>query len=222
MRGECSGEDAELLHTKKRKYSDSRYENGSPDTKVKHTCNSLTAMYNLRANLDCGLGQVALHCILCTCTKCIKQTNKKPWAQKVELNIQPLYASSTEYDMRPIFHGLNDWCIIELKPASNGEHEEYLHVAQNIVLLGSLGRIIMGEVQEGNIAAFSTEDPESDGFYVVRFRSDPYALIQQMPFATESNPPNVVEEGALVVDAEYFNIMQKCNCNRLCIEISLY
>jgi hypothetical protein len=52
----------------------------------------------------------------------------------------------------------------------------------------------MGKVQEGNVAAFSTEDPESDGYYyVVRFRSDPYTLIQQTPL-TEFDPPIVVDE----------------------------
>jgi hypothetical protein len=122
--------------TKKRRCSVSpRYQNGSPDTKVKHTRNSLTAMYNLLAEPDLGLDQVAFNRhILCTCAKCIKQMNKKPWALNVEPNLQPLYASSTECDMRPIFHGLNDWGIIELKPASNGEHKEDLHVPQNIVL----------------------------------------------------------------------------------------
>jgi hypothetical protein len=134
MRGKCGGEDGELLHTKNRRCSVSTYQNGSPDTKVKHTHNSLTAMYNLLAELDLGLGQVALHHILCTCAKCIKQRNKKPWALNVGPNPQPLYASNTECDMRPIFHGLNDWGIVELKPTSNGEHKEDLQVAQNIVL----------------------------------------------------------------------------------------
>jgi hypothetical protein len=52
--------------------------------------------------------------------------------------------------MWPIFHGLNgDRRIIELKPASNGKHEEDPHIAQEIVL-ESLVKAMTGEVQEGN------------------------------------------------------------------------
>jgi hypothetical protein len=71
--------------------------------------------------------------------------------------------------MWPIFHELNDWCIIEVKPATKGDHKEDLHTAQ--------GR-----------ASF------------------PYKLASQTKL-TKFNPTIVVEEGALVVDAEFLNMV---------------
>jgi hypothetical protein len=65
---------------------------------------------------------------------------------------------------------------------------------------------MMGEVKEGNIGVFATEDQESDGYYVVRFKSVPYALPCQTKL-TGFNPTIVVEERALVADAKYLNIV---------------
>jgi hypothetical protein len=65
-----------------------------------------------------------------------------------------------------------DWGMIELKLASNGEREEDLHVAQDVVL-ESLVKAVMGEVQEGNLGVFAKGDLESDGYYVVRCKSVP-------------------------------------------------
>jgi hypothetical protein len=109
--------------------------------------------------------------------------------------------------MWPIFHGLNDWRIIEVKPATKGDHKEDLHAAQDVVL-ESLVKAMMGKVKEGNIGAFVTEDSESDGYYVVRFKSAPYALTCQTKL-TKFNPTTVVKEGALVVDAEYLNMVPR-------------
>jgi hypothetical protein len=75
-------------------------------------------------------------------------------------------------------HGLNDGRIIEVKPATKGDQEEDLHTAQDVVL-ESLVKAMMGKVKEGNIGVFATEDPESDGYYVVRFKSAPYAQSHQ-------------------------------------------
>jgi hypothetical protein len=173
---------------------------------LKHTHDGLTAMYNLRADPDLGLGRIALRRIPCACSKCTEQTNK-PWALNVKPELQPRYSQNKECKMWPIFHGLNDWRIIKVKPATKGDHEEDLHTTQDIVL-ESLVKAMMGEVKEGNVGAFATEDPESDGYYIVRFKSVPYALTRQTKL-TEFNPAIVVEEGALVVDAEYLNMVHR-------------
>jgi hypothetical protein len=97
--------------------------------------------------------------------------------------------------MWPIFHGLNEWHINELKPASNGENKEDLHVTQDNVL-ESLGKAMIGEMKEGYVGALATEDPEADGYYAVRFKSVPYTLIRQTKL-TELIPTVVVGEGAI-------------------------
>jgi hypothetical protein len=55
--------------------------------------------------------------------------------------------------MWPISHGLNYWCIIEVKPATKGDHKEDLHAAQDIVLENQV-KAMMGEVKEGNVGAW--------------------------------------------------------------------
>jgi hypothetical protein len=179
---------------------------GAQIPKSKHTHDGLTDMYNLRADPDLGLGWIALRPIPCACSKCIEQTNK-PWALNVKPELHPRYSQNMECEMWPIFYGLNDWRIIEVKPATKGDHEEDLHAVQDIVL-ESLVKAIMGEVKEGNVGAFATEDPESDGYYIVRFKSVPYALTRQKKL-TKFNPAIVVEEGVLVVDAEYLNMVPR-------------
>jgi hypothetical protein len=66
--------------------------------------------------------------------------------------------------MWPIFHVLNDWCIIEVKPATKkGDHKDNLHAPQDVVLESLVTAMIGEEVKEGNIGVFAAaEDPESD------------------------------------------------------------
>jgi hypothetical protein len=162
-------------------------------------------MYNLWAGPDLGLGRIALRPIpcACACAKCIEQMNK-PWAR-------PRYSQNTESEMWPIFHGLNDWRIIEVKQTTKGDHDEDLHATQDMVLESLVKAMMLGEVKEGNVGAFATEDPESDGYYVVKYKSVPYALTRQTKL-TEFNPTIVVEEGALVVDTQYLNIVPQSQC----------
>jgi hypothetical protein len=43
----------------------------------------------------------------------------------------------------------------------------------------------MGEMKEGNVEVIATEDSESGGYYVVRFKSVPYTLIRCQTKLTE-------------------------------------
>ena len=58
-----------------------------------------------------------------------------------------------------------------------------------------------GSAQYG---AFSTLDEDADGYYVVKWKSEPYTL-QEDEELKEYTPAIVLKAGALVCDAEYFN-----------------
>jgi hypothetical protein len=59
-------------------------------------------------------------------------------------------------------------------------------------------------VQEEKNGAFRTEDPDSDGYYLVKWTSKPYRLKEARKL-TEYNPPILVPKGELVAHAVYFN-----------------
>ena len=66
--------------------------------------------YNIRADPDLGLGQIALRRIPCACTGCLAQL-AKPWQPNIAVSEQPRYKTGN-CELAPIFaDGLNDWHI---------------------------------------------------------------------------------------------------------------
>jgi hypothetical protein len=71
-----------------------------------------------------------------------------------------------------IFEGLNDWNIVQLTPGTDNDEDE-IQTIHRIVLdakIDSLG------VEEKNVGAFQTEDPDTYGYYLVKWTSRPYHL----------------------------------------------
>ena len=56
----------------------------------------------------------------------------------------------------------------------------------------------------GKYGAFSTLDEDADGYYIIKFTSEPYTL-QEDRMLTEFTPAIKVKAGELVCDAEYYN-----------------
>jgi hypothetical protein len=163
------------------------------------TGNGLKSMYNIRADPDLGLGRVALRRIPCACEACRHQLMQE-WDPNVEASDQNRYSSSTTCILWDIFEGLNDWNIVQLVPGKDNDDEEILTI-HKIVLDAKVESLC---VQEDNVGAFLTEDPESDGYYLVRWTSTPYRL-EEARELTEYDPPILVPKGGLVADAVYFN-----------------
>ena len=156
-------------------------------------------MYNIRADPDLGLGRVALRRIPCACEACRQQLMKE-WDPNVEASEQNRYSSSTTCILWDIFEGLNDWNIVQLLPGKDNDDEE-IQTIHKIVLDAKVESLC---VQEDNVGAFLTEDPDSDGYYLVRWTSTPYRL-EEARNLTEYDPPILVPKGGLVADAVYFN-----------------
>jgi hypothetical protein len=161
--------------------------------------NGLKSVYNICADPDLGLGRVAVRRILCACEACHKQLMQE-WDPNVEAKEQDRYSSCTTCILWEIFEGLNDWNIVQLLPGKDNDDEE-IQTIHKMVLDAKVESL---RVEEGKIGAFQTEDPDSDGYYLVKWTSTPYRL-EEAHELTEYNPPIIVPKGGLVADAVYFN-----------------
>jgi hypothetical protein len=118
-----------------------------------------------------GLGKDAVQSILCACESCLDQFNQV-WDPNVEVLKQKCYKSSTICILWEIFEGLNNWNIVQLIPGSNND-EDKSQTMHQIVLdakFESLG------VEEKNVGAFQTEDPDTDNYYLGKWTSRLYHL----------------------------------------------
>jgi hypothetical protein len=170
-----------------------------PFLTLSQTCNGLKAMYNIRADPDLGLGRVAVRRIPCACEDCRLQL-MQAWEPNVEASHQARYSSSTTCDLWEIFEGLNDWNIVQLVPREDNDEDE-MEIIHRIVLDAKVDLLC---VREGENGAFRTEDPDADGYYLVKWTSTPYKLPEARELR-EYNPPILVPKGELVADAVYFS-----------------
>jgi hypothetical protein len=100
-----------------------------------------------------------------------------------------------------IFEGLvNDWNIVQLVPGKDNDNKEIQSI-HRIVLDAKIELLC---VQEEKIGAFRTEDPEWDGYILVKWMSQAYRL-KEAHKLTEYNPPILVPKGELVANGGYFN-----------------
>ena len=113
---------------------------------------------------------------------------------------QKRYLSSTTCSLWPIFEGLNDWNIVQLLPGKDNDDED-IQTIHRIVLDAKTESLC---VQEEKVGAFRTEDPDAEGYYLVKWTSVPYRLEESREL-TEYHPPLFVPKGELVADAVYFN-----------------
>jgi len=134
-----------------------------------------------------------------------------PWQNGVEREKQPRFASSTTCQFWSIFKprrqekgawvdvdgpGLNDWRIVSLeakKDSDPAEEEEALADAY-----AGITAMMAEQIAPKQYGAFSTQDPDADGYYIVVFTSTPYAL-QDDVVLTQYEPgarPDLREEQA--------------------------
>jgi hypothetical protein len=146
--------------------------------------NGIMACYNLRTDSDLGAGLAAVRRIPCACAGCLAEL-AKPWQPGVPPEEQDRYLSSLTCSMSPIFEGLNNWQIVQLVKTKDTTCED-MEDAQRLVLDGVATRF-SESVREDGFGAFITDDPDSDGYYVVQWMGDPYTL-QEDTELTEYNP----------------------------------
>jgi hypothetical protein len=161
--------------------------------------NGLLGMYNLRTDPDLGIGKAAVRRIPCGCQSCTTQL-LTPWSHGIPATTQPRYAPRPDCDWAPIFQGLNDWLIVDLVPTAKSDEEE-IELAYTTVLKG-IATIMSESIKIGEYGAFNTDDEAADGYYLVRWASDPYSL-QEDVFLDDYDPPLQIVRGELVCDAFY-------------------
>jgi hypothetical protein len=125
------------------------------------------AHYNIRVERDLGVGMAAFQRMPCACDGCINQLDLK--------HVGARYASSITCKYWDIFEGLNDWKIIKLIPVGSENFEDDLDEAKQMVLHG-IATEAAEQIKIGEIGCFLTNDPDSDGYYVVEWTSEPYTL----------------------------------------------
>jgi hypothetical protein len=163
---------------------------------------SLKFMYNFRADPKLGLGLTAIRRIPCACAACRSQLIQA-WVPNVPPEEQPRYQTSPDCVFSEIFEpSLNDWHLVELVPGKDNDTDDVEEVHKLVVK--SWAEVAEVEIKEGQCGAFSTEDPDADGYYLVKWLGAPYPL-EESCLLTEYEPPIFVPEGELVCDAAYFN-----------------
>jgi len=170
--------------------------------KIKNTkYNGIGAYYHFVADPMLPMGVLAARRIPCACVKCIEKQNL-PWDAGVLPKDQGRYSRNTECVYFDALGKYNDWSIIQLK-ADKKNDEPTLIKARQSTLRGFTARNA-ASIVAGNVGAFSTNDPEADGYYLVTWTSPPYTL-QEKVTLREYDPPAVIAKGELVADAIYWS-----------------
>jgi hypothetical protein len=98
--------------------------------------------------------------------------------------------------------GLNDWKTAKFEPTNNSDLEE-IEDAQ-AVALGGITTMMAEPVDVGSHGALSTDDPDANGCHVIEWTSNPHTL-QEDAELKECDPPEMVEKGTLVCEANHWN-----------------
>ena len=167
--------------------------------------NGMLAHYNVRVSKQLGVGKAAVRRIPCACSACLAQLNL-PWQPGVAAELQPMFASSTSCIFWPIFMraagepGLNDWRIVKLEPKKSSDPEEAEEARAEV--LAGMTELMAETIQIGAYGAIATTDEDADGYYIVRWTTEPYTI--QEAVAPEKYGW-AIRAGELVCEAEYFN-----------------
>ena len=143
--------------------------------------------------------------IPCACAACLQQL-ALPWRPGVEAEAQPMFASSTGCMFWPIFkkaageRGINDWRIVKLEPKKQSDPSEEEEAREEV--LAGMTEMMAQSIETGKYGAFATTDEDADGYYVVKWTSEPYTLQDSIDTAKYGW---AMKAGELVCDAEYYN-----------------
>jgi hypothetical protein len=166
------------------------------------THNGIMACYNIRTDPELGINQAAVRRIPCACEECFKQLSS-PWVNGLAALNQPRYRAGNQLcKWWPIFSGLNDWSIVTTNPTKLCDESEVEELHE--MLLDNVATIMAETVVEDGIGAFLTDDPEVDGYYMVKWTTTPYTL-QEDVILKEYTPHIKIDAGELVCNAQYFN-----------------
>jgi hypothetical protein len=160
-------------------------------------CETVISHYHYRVDSKLGEGKCLMRRIPCLCKSCNSQLKRK-WLPGVEPSKQPRYQNVSNCKYASVLGDYNQWIIMPFllgKDSTEGDLEEIHHT-----ILTSIASNIAATVAESSYGAVNTEDPQTDGFYIVKFISSPYTLQNDV----EVNGDRI-SSGTLVCDAEYLS-----------------
>ena len=130
---------------------------------------------------ELGLGTVAARRIPCSCKGCYTQLIK-PWEEEIKDNSkQPRFQTANNCLYREVFEKNNEWKIITLKSVpikDAGEDYDPADEKEEIFndILGEYEIEAANEIHKDSYGAYQTDDPEADGFYIIKWTTDVYIL----------------------------------------------
>jgi len=152
-----------------------------------------------------GMNQCAVRRIGCSCKACHDQITL-PWDKAIEdWTKQPKFMRPVNCKYAAIFEDLNDWKFVTLGPtevktqAKQKMQEEEIQAVLDEFLLG-YEEMWKDSVREGGYAAMNC-DEETDGYYLIRWRGEPYAL--QSPQMVEGADLEEMPVGTIVCEGQY-------------------
>ena len=148
--------------------------------------------YHVYVCPELGVGRVAMRRIPCACFEGFDQL-KTP--------IKDRYTDSSSCKYWPIFGGLNDWHIIQVKETKENVLEESEDA--KVMIYDAITDRMSDQIEDGNIGAFVTEDATADGYCLVKWIGEPYNLEEEYTLV-DYDPPIQIPIGELVVDAIFF------------------
>ena len=136
--------------------------------------NRISAMYNIRCDLDHGVGKAAVRRTPIACLFCIEQLNLL-WDKNVEDTNQRRYGINKQCLNWNIFEGLKDWNIITLVTQIKNKNIDKEDEAFRTILRGVKTRM-SEKILSTMYGVIRTNDKSDDGYYVLRWTSEPYIL----------------------------------------------
>lgn len=156
--------------------------------------NKMMVHYNYRTDPDLGIGRCAARRIACRCEACDKQL-QEPWISGKPFSEQPRYAQNSNCKYWEVFQGMNDW--IELISCDGKDTDREVVEEANQCALDNVAEMMASEVKVGGYGAMDTDDPNTDGYYLVNWKGLPFTAQAQM----ETREGDVIQKGELVCEA---------------------
>jgi hypothetical protein len=162
--------------------------------------NGICAHYNIRTDLDLGMGWAAVRRVACGCGPC-KDQLQRLWLLRGSITAQPRYMVNKNCKLWPSYEGANDWKIVALVPKTEADKKVVRESLRCI--LNALVACMSLMMRDGHVGAVGTTDEAVMGYYLVKWLSEPYTLQED----TEEMS-GMIPFGSMVVDGLYFNRVQ--------------
>ena len=122
---------------------------------------------------------------------------------------QPRFQTAVNCIYKEVFERFNEWKIITLKSVPIKEAGEDFDAADEMEeifndILGEYEIEAANEISKDGFGAYQTDDPEANGFYIIRWTTDAYTLDEDS-FDVEGMDGIRLEAGSQVVDGVYWN-----------------